>query len=118
MVTLKNPYQIKNFLFKQTMTLPPELWEMIFIKRRKMMWMERKEKIHLRLETCLLPRCHRAGQFQFREYFVTHYNTPHLEITISSRHGVFTINHVLLICNFENNKHQTRFCYLPTHNIR
>lgn len=100
------------------MTLPPELWQMVLIERRKAMWKERKAQIHFKLHHCLLPRCHRVGQFQFREYCVTHYNTPHLEITITSRHGVFTISHVLLLCNFSNNKHETRFCYLPTHHIR
>jgi len=97
--------------------LPVELWEMILAVKRNSAWVQRKQKIHIILETCLLPRCHRTGQFQFRDFCVTHYNTPHLEITITSRHGVFTINHVLLLCNFENNKHQSRFCYLPTFHI-
>ena len=101
-------------------SLPPELWEFILIERRKLMWKQKKQKLHCMLYDCLLPRLHHVSRFRFRNHEVTFYRTPHIETTITFRQNTVTFNQVLLLFknNIEEKKLETRFCYLPTVYIR
>ena len=100
-------------------TLPPELWEIIFTHRRKMMWKDRKAKLHKQLHYRVIPTMEHERHFMFHNYLITYFRTPHLEITVTIKNNNHTqINHVLYLYTPSLPSHETRFCYLPPYYLR
>jgi hypothetical protein len=97
--------------------LPPELWQMILKFKRQNHWKKEKEKIHKLLSKTIIPSHKHTTRFVFRDYEVTYFRTPHLEITVTVRRGITQINHVLYIYvpNQDLYCHETRFYYTPTY---
>lgn len=94
--------------------LPKELWEIILIYRREIMWKDRKEMIHHLLSKTILPDTKERRRFTFQDYSIVFFRTPHLEITLTRKHNRFYIQQVITYQNGMN----TRFIYCPTHRIQ
>lgn len=101
------------------MQLPNEIWAIILTQRRKMVWEERKAKIHRLLHKVVIPRQGYSSRFHFLDYDITFFRTDHIEITVTRKRNQFTVNHVLYLYtpNPEGVTHETRFAYCPTHHL-
>lgn len=94
--------------------LPYEIILMILQHRKNISWNIRKSLVHKKLSNCLVSlHIHQNTNFEFRGYYITWYQGPHMEITISQRPDWVVLAYMFSIPNSDNENVPKKVVYCP-----
>jgi len=94
--------------------LPYEIILMILQHRKNISWNIRKTSIHKKLSNCLVSlHLHQNTNFEFRGYYITWYQGPHMEVTISQRPDWVVLAYMFSIPNPDNENVPKKVVYCP-----